>query len=86
MERDDLGWGHFNSLKNLSENQGDKCCIPCKSKENGKTNFQSRDLMCRASDFYLFLRAKRTIFTRGACWVSKNAAELYVDFKNITFS
>ena len=71
----------------LNERQVEKCCIPSKSSENGKTNFFHQLTLCSlclTSGVIHYIRDKNIFLTMWTYWVSKNA-EFYVEFKNINF-
>jgi hypothetical protein len=72
----------------LDENQAEKCCIHCKSSENGKKKeFLSIDLLRIAPDLFghSLYKGQKFFVTMQTYWVSKDA-EFYVEFKNINFS
>jgi hypothetical protein len=73
----------------LDENQAEKCCIHCKSSENGKKkNFRpltSCALRLTSLVIHCTYKGQTFFVTMRAYWVSKDA-EFYVEFKNINFS
>ncbi len=77
-----VGWVDFYFF--LHENQAVKCCIPCKSSENGKTNIPSIDLARIAPDHFghslYSIRVKKNFATMWIYWVSKDA-----EFYNLVF-
>ncbi len=72
----------------LNENQAEKCCIHCKSSENGKKRISVHWPLARCAWplwSFTIQGSKKFFFTMRTYWGSKDA-EFYVEFKNINFS